>query len=118
MKYLPLWIVRLAASAALLLPAAGIGVHPNFVSAANIYAWFICVIAAISIPSLIFSRAASEYIRQSWADLSAFAKVISLATYAAFAVALAYAGWIAMFGTYLIFILVFLASVIKDTSHK
>ena len=101
MKHIPYWIVSWAASAALLCPLFGWERPEHALAAANVYAWFICVLYVIA-ALVTFSKEAREDAKARDAKRNAIGKAVGNVTSLIFIGATAYIGWIGMFGTLLI----------------
>ena len=101
MKHLPFWIVSWAASAVLLAPLFGWERPEHALAAVNVYSWFLCVLYVLA-ALFTFSKEVREHAKAKDAKRNVISKAVGTATSLTFIGALAYVGWIGMFGTLLV----------------
>ena len=101
MSRLAIWVVSWAASAVLLSPLWGATPPENLLGAVNVYAWFMCTLGVLGFLS-VFTKDGKAAWQKAERERSPIDRVIGKFTSLVFIGALAYTGWIGMFGTLLV----------------
>ena len=101
MSRLALWIVSWAASAVLLSPLWGASPPAHMLAAVNVYAWFICTLGVLGFIA-VFTKDGKAAGQKSEHERNPVDRAVGKVTSLVFIGALAYTGWVGMFGTLLV----------------